>query len=83
MLHFSFREVRTGAALSALAWILFSALFSLYAGKIMDLTLYGSLAALVVTMLWLFYCHYIVLAGAGLCAWQRTKREAAPVRTAS
>lgn len=80
---FTFREVRTGAALSALAWILFSWLFSLYAGSLMDLTLYGSLAALVLTMLWLFYCQYIVLAGAGLCAWMRAKKEAAPLGTAS
>ena len=67
----SFREVRAGAALSAMAWILFSALFSLYAGRLVDLTLYGSMAAMVLTMMWLLYCQYIVLIGAGLCGWKR------------
>ena len=74
----SFQEVRWGAALAAAAWIVFSALFSLYAGRLFDLTLYGSMAAMALTMLWLFYCQYILLAGAGLCAWKRTKKEAVP-----
>lgn len=80
---FSFREVRLGAALSAGAWIAFSALFSLYAGRFWDLTLYGSMAALAVTMLWLFYCQYIVLVGAGVCAFCAAKKEAVPAATAS
>lgn len=77
--QFSFREVRMSAALAAAAWVLFSALFSLYAGRFLNLTLYGSMAAMALTMLWLFYCQYIVLVGAGLCAWGRGKKEAAPV----
>ena len=55
--RFSFREVRTGAALSTIAWIAFSSLFSLYAGRFFDLTLYGGMAAMALTMLWLFYCQ--------------------------
>ena len=74
----SFQEVRGGAALAAAAWIVFSALFSLYADRLFDLTLYGSMAAMALTMLWLFYCQYILLVGAGLCAWKRTKKEAVP-----
>lgn len=81
--RFSFREVRAGAALAALLWILFSALFSLYGGKLLDLSLYGSMAAMALTMLWLFYCQYIVLVGAGVCAWKRSKKEAVPIETAS
>ena len=79
----SFREVRVWAALSAVAWILFSSLFSLYANRFMDLTLYGSMAAMAVTMLWLFYCQYITLIGAGICAWKSEKKEAVPAETAS
>lgn len=75
---FSFREVRTGAAFAALAWILFSGLFSLYGSKLLDLSLYGSMAAMALTMLWLFYCQYIVLVGAGVCAHQRRKKESRP-----
>ncbi len=79
----SFREVRAVAALIAAAWIVFSALFSLYASRFLDLTLYGGMAAMALTMLWLFYCQYIVLAGAGLCAEWHAKKEAVPARTAS
>lgn len=81
--RFSFREVRAGAALSTVAWIVFSALFSLYVSLFLDLTLYGSMAAMTITMLWLFYCQYIVLIGAGICAWKRNKKEAVPMATAS
>ena len=73
---FTFREVRLAAALSAAAWILFSALFSLYASYLLDLSLYGSMATMVVTMLWLFYCQYILLIGAGICAYTQKKAEA-------
>ena len=79
---YSFREVRTGSALAAGAWIGFSFLFSLYASRFFDLTLYGSMAAMALTMLWLFYCQYIVLLGAGFCA-RRSKKEAALETTAS
>ena len=82
-LRLSFREAKDGAALAAAAWVLFSGLFSLYADRYMDLTLYGSLAAMALTMLWLFYCQYIVLIGAGFCSYRRTKKEAVPVETAS
>lgn len=80
--RFSFREVKAGAALAAGAWIVFSCLFSLYASRFFDLTLYGSMAAMALTMLWLFYCQYIVLIGAGICV-RRSKKEAAPEATAS
>ncbi len=76
----SFREVRLSAALAAAAWLAFSALFSLYASRLMDLSLYGSMAAMAMTMLWLFYCQYILLIGAAVCAW---KKEAVPMETAS
>ena len=79
----SFREVRIGAALSAAAWILFSALFSLCSDRFLSLTLYGSMATMAVTMLWLFYCQYIVLACAGICIWQHDKKEAVLQKTAS
>ncbi len=81
--RFSFREVRTGAALAAGAWMIFSGHFSLYADRLLNLSLYGSMATMALTMLWLFYCQYILLVGAGLCAFLRSKREAALERAAS
>jgi len=79
----SFKEVRFFAALAAGAWMGFSALFSLYAGRFLDVSLYGSMAAMALTMLWLFYCQYIVLTGAGLCAIRAEKKEAVSAETAS
>ena len=76
----SFRDVRLSAALTAGAWMAFSALFSLYASRFLDLTLYGSMAAMALTMLWLFYCQHILLMGAALCAW---KKEATSTEAAS
>ena len=66
-----------------MAWIAFSGLFSLYAALFFDLSLYGGMAAMALTMLWLFYCQYIVLVGAGVCARQRSKKEAPRLATAS
>lgn len=77
---YAFREVRGIAALAAGAWLLFSGLFSLFVDRFFDLSLYGGMAAIVLTMLWLFYCQYILLAGAGLCA---IKRKPSPIGTAS
>ena len=76
----SLRAAQTGALLATGAWIGFSALFSLYADRFLDLTLYGSMATMALTMLWLFYCQYIVLVGAGLCAG---KKEAVSLKTTS
>lgn len=72
-LGLSFREVRAGAALSAAVWIVFSVLFSLCADRLFDVSLYGSMATMVLTMLWLFYCQYIMLIGAHICTRKQEK----------
>lgn len=54
-----------GAMLSALGWIGFSYLYSYYIdhfGK--NSYVYGSLTAVVLLMLWLYFCMYIMLVGA-------------------
>ena len=54
-----------GAMLSALGWIGFSYLYSYYIdhfGK--QSYVYGSLTAVVLLMLWLYFCMYIMLVGA-------------------
>ena len=54
-----------GALLSALGWILFSYLFSFYLEHSKNLSyVYGSLTALAVCMLWLYFCMYILFLGA-------------------
>lgn len=58
-----FRDQIPGALIAALAWILFSFFFSIYISHSGGMSAYGSLAAIVIAMLWMFYCMYIVLIG--------------------
>ena len=63
------REIREapGAFLSAAAWFLFSALFEYYVEHFGRYSyVYGSLASIIVVMLWLYFCMEILLIGAGI-----------------
>ncbi|WP_455714053.1 YihY/virulence factor BrkB family protein [Anaerosporobacter sp.] len=54
-----------GAVIAAAGWMLFSFLYSIYIdnfGKFS--TMYGSLTAFVLLMLWLYFCMYILFIGA-------------------
>ena len=54
-----------GAAVSALGWVLFSYIYSLYINYYPRASyIYGSLAAIVFLMLWMYVCMIILLAGA-------------------
>ena len=56
---------RPGALAAAGAWLLFSALFSVYVNHFAKgLALYGSLTTMVLTMLWVYACVSIVFYGA-------------------
>ena len=56
-----------GALAAAGAWLLFSALFSVYVNHFAKgLALYGSLTTMVLTMLWVYACVSIVFYGAFL-----------------
>ena len=59
-----FREQIPGAVFSTLAWVVFSFFFSIFMSSSIYSTYYGSLAAVVVFMMWLYGCFYIVLIGA-------------------
>ncbi len=60
-----YAEQIPGALFSAAGWLLFSYLFSLYIGYFPNLSyIYGSIAAVVVMMLWLYACMIILLFGA-------------------
>lgn len=60
------RHAFAAAALSALAWVLTSAAFSLYASRSTSLSVYGSMTGVVILMLWLYVCTYALLLGAAL-----------------
>ncbi len=54
-----------GAVISSLSWIVFSYVFSFYIDKFNDFSLmYGSLATIIILMLWLYFCMYIMFIGA-------------------
>ena len=58
-------EVLPGAMFSALGWSFFTWLFSAWVSA-NGFGTYGSLATVVVVMLWLYYCQYTLLLGACL-----------------
>lgn len=54
-----------GACLSSVCWVLFTWLYSLYIDNFSNFSyVYGSLAAIVLSMLWLYICMNIFLCGA-------------------
>lgn len=64
-----------GAAATALGWIIFSALFTFYASKSGDYSIYyGSLSVIALTMLWLYVCMCIFFYG-GMLNYFLSKRK--------
>jgi len=57
------RDQIPSAIFSSALWIVFSALFSLYIGKSASFGIYGSLATIVIALIWMYYCMYILLLG--------------------
>ena len=60
-----FRNELPGAVISALGWIVFSVLFSFYIDNIADyVSIYGSLATIVILLVWIYFCMLILFFGA-------------------
>ena len=60
-----FREHLPGAVIAALGWMVYSFFYSLYLKYFPSASyIYGSLAAVVLLMLWLYFCMIIMLVGA-------------------
>ena len=56
-----------GAIFSTAGWMLFSFFFSIYIDNFANYSyIYGSLTAIVLLMLWLYFCMYIIFLGAEL-----------------
>lgn len=72
-----FRESLPGAALASGGWLLFSKGYSLYVARFAHLTnVYGSVYALALSMLWLYWCLCIFFYGGALNGWlQRRKKD--------
>ena len=59
-----------GAAFSSLGWVLFSLGYEFYIENFSNYSyIYGSLAAIVLMMLWLYFCMIIFLFGAEINIW--------------
>lgn len=53
-----------GASFTAVAWLAISYLFSMYLAIFQGFTgLYGSMTAIILVMLWLYFCMYAILVG--------------------
>ncbi len=62
----SFLSSLPGAAAASVAWLIFTWLYSLYLRNGGNYNTYGSLAGIVISLLWMYWCMYIVLVGAYL-----------------
>lgn len=59
------RKTVPGAMFSALGWLVFSYVFSIYIDNFSDMSyMYGSLTAVIIMMLWIYFCIYIFFIGA-------------------
>lgn len=59
-----FRMQIPGAFFSSIVWSAFSWAFSIYVEYFNTFSIYGSLATIIIVMLWLYVCMYIFLIGA-------------------
>ena len=72
----SFINMMPGAVLSSISWIVFSYAFSIYIDKFSDFSYtYGSLATIVILMLWMYICMYLLFIGAEINAYFQTYIE--------
>ena len=66
-----FRSQLPGALFSSTSWLVFSWVFSLYIMYSGSFNMYGSLTAIIIVMLWLYFGCYIFLTGAYLNRYLR------------
>lgn len=65
----TFKQEIPGAMFCTAGWLFLSFAFSFYVDRFTGKSMYGSLTAVVLTMLWLYLCMYLVLIGAELNIW--------------
>lgn len=68
------RDVFPGAVFASLGWLIFTQLYSLYIEYFAGLSIvYGSVYAVALSLLWLYFCISIVFYGGALNQWLRKK----------
>ena len=72
----SFRESLPGALLASIGWLVFSDLYSIYVENFSGYAnVYGSVYAIALSMLWLYFCISIVFYGGALNQYLMTHRK--------
>ncbi|MCM1193277.1 MAG: YihY/virulence factor BrkB family protein [Butyrivibrio sp.] len=61
-----FKEQIPGATFSAVVWSIFSWGFSIYVDYGNSYGIYGSLAIIIIILIWMYFCMYIIMIGAYL-----------------
>lgn len=78
----SWKNAFWGAAFASAGWVLFSFFFSIFVENFSNYaTIYGSLAAIIILMMWLFICMFILLIGGEVAMWLQTSSIKADVST--
>lgn len=72
----SFREQIPGATFAAVVWSIFSWGFSMYVDYSNSYGIYGSLAIIIIILLWMYFCMYIIMIGAYLNRYFRPVNQA-------
>ena len=72
-----FRDLIQGSIFCSLGWLLISFVFSMYLTIFKGFSgLYGSMTAIILVMLWLYFCMYVMLLGGLInCIWVDAKRD--------
>lgn len=71
-----FREQIPGATFAAVVWSIFSWGFSIYISCSDSYGIYGSLAIIIIVLLWMYFCMYIIMIGAYLNRYFRPVNQA-------
>ena len=68
------RDVFPGAVFASLGWLIFTQIYSIYVEYFAELSIvYGSVYAVALSLLWLYFCISIVFYGGALNQWLRKK----------
>lgn len=72
-----FRDLILGSIFTSLGWLVISFIFSMYLTIFKGFSgLYGSMTAIILVMLWLYFCMYVMLLGGLInCIWVEVKRD--------
>lgn len=65
----TWRENYPGAVFTSVFWTLYSFGFSVYVDYFGGFSMYGSLTAIIIVMIWLYFCMYIFFCGALVNKW--------------